>query len=174
MRERSESELVQLAVGSDVAAFTELVQRHDRLLRAYAYRFLACDFALMEDVLQDAYLKAFRNLSRFRGESAFGTWLHRIVHNSCVDAIRRRRDTTTAELTLDSGVDHVESLVTRVDVTNALRRLPAIQRGVVLLIDIHGFDYRNAATVLGIPVGTVRSRLARARETLRKALRESS
>ena len=83
--------LVEAARLGDQGAFTTLLRRHDDQMRALAWSVLR-DRTAMDDVLQDAYLKAFRNLDRFRGESRFSTWLHRIVYRTCLDHVRRRWD----------------------------------------------------------------------------------
>lgn len=174
MTDVSEHDLVARARQSDVPAFTELLREHDNLMRAYAYRLLAGDMALAEDALQDAYLKAFRNIGRFRRESAFATWLHRIVHNCCVDMLRQRRDTSREDPDVPPAADHADGTVDRIDVAAALAALPVDHRAVLVLVDAHGFDYRDAAEVLSVPVGTVRSRLARARAALRMSLEEAN
>jgi RNA polymerase sigma-70 factor (ECF subfamily) len=169
----NEAELLVRAVATDVDAFTALIRLHDDRLRAYAFRLLAGDHALMEDSLQNAYVKAFRSIDRFRGESSFGTWLHRIVHNCCVDELRRRRDHVSDLDDRPDPVDHAAVTVEGLAVASALATLPVHHRAVLILIDAHGFDYRDASDVLGIPIGTVRSRLARARTSFRRALEVS-
>ena len=169
----NEAQLLERAIGADVEAFTALVQLHDDRLRAYAYRLLAGDHALMEDSLQDAYVKAFRGVTRFRGESSFGTWLHRIVHNCCVDELRRRREQVGPVDDRPADGDHADSTVDGIEVAAALDQIPVHHRAVLILVDAHGFGYAEAAEVLAIPVGTVRSRLARARTAFRKALEVS-
>jgi len=173
MTDMSESQLLARAIAADAYAFTQLLKLHDDLLRAYAYRLLAGDHALADDALQDAYIKAFRNIGRFRRDSSFGTWLHRIVHNCCVDAMRRRRESSRSDVDITQPGDHASATVERVAIAAALRNLPIHQRAVVVLVDAHGFDYQEAADVLGIPVGTVRSRLARARTALRRQLEDA-
>ena len=156
----------------DADRFADLVAEHDRPLRALAFRLLG-DREVMDDVLQEAYAKAFRALPRFRGEAATGTWLYRIVYNACLDQLRReRRD---AELPLDrpvpaSAPDPGESAARRETLAAALAALAPDQRAAVLLVDAEGFDYPAAARVLGVRVGTLASRLSRARASLRRAL----
>lgn len=151
--------------------FESVVRSHDRALRALAFRLLG-DVDLMDDALQDAYANAFRAYESFRGESELGTWLYRIVYNACIDiqrsAARHRHDS------LDPAVlPPLEPAVPaddRSDLAAALAALPSEQRAVVLLVDAEGFDYGEAADVLGVPVGTVASRLSRARLALRRQL----
>lgn len=127
----------------------------------------------MDDVLQEAYAKAFRALPRFRGEAATGTWLYRIVYNACLDQLRRERRAT--ELSLETAApastpDPGESAARREALAAALAALAPDQRAAVLLVDVEGFDYPAAARVLGVRVGTLASRLSRARALLRHAL----
>jgi RNA polymerase sigma-70 factor, ECF subfamily len=152
--------------------FAQLVAEHDRPLRALAFRLLG-DREAMDDVLQEAYTKAFRALPRFRGEAAAGTWLYRIVYNTCLDHLRRER--RAAELPLESAPepsapDPGESAAQRERLAAALRALAPDQRAAVLLVDAEGFDYPTAARVLGVRVGTLASRLSRGRASLRRAL----
>jgi RNA polymerase sigma-70 factor (ECF subfamily) len=173
MLEHSDEDLIDRAAAGGVDAFTELLRRHDPLVRRYAYRLLAGDLGLAEDALQDAYVKAFRNIGRFRREAAFGTWLHRIVHSACVDILRRRRSIAPTErLEHGESADHADPAIDRLAIALALDGLSVAHRAVVLLVDAHGLDYQEAADVLGVPVGTVRSRLARARRSLRAALED--
>ena len=155
----------------DADRFAHLVAEHDRPLRALAFRLLG-DRQAMDDVLQEAYAKAFRALPQFRGESATGTWLYRIVYNACLDHLRRER--RLAEQPLETGLpatpDPGESAARREALAAALAALAPDQRAAVLLVDAEGLDYAAAARVLGVRVGTVASRLSRARASLRRAL----
>ena len=153
----------------DQVAFTALIRSYDPQLRAYAYRILR-DRELMEDALQNAYLSAYRAIGRFRGDASFKNWMYRIVHNACIDVIRRRRDHT--ELFEDSAVasDHAETGIARTDLLAAFARMTVEHRAVLTLIDVEGLDYAEAADILAIPLGTVRSRLNRARAAMRELL----
>jgi RNA polymerase sigma-70 factor (ECF subfamily) len=132
----------------------------------------------MEDALQEAYLKAFRALPQFRGESSIGTWLYRVVYNACLDELRRSRRSVDLMLhALDEeregARDPAETLPRQSAVWSALMALPLEERAAVLLVDGQGFRYADAAAVLGVPVGTVASRLNRARPAVRRALEEA-
>ena len=165
------------ARAGDLDAFVQLISLHDRALRALAYRLLG-DPRRMGDALQEAYLKAFRSLRGFEGRSAFGSWLYRIVYNVCMDQLRRRRsDGRSFSIGEADGIpdpmpDPGDVVAQRLDLAAALASLPLELRATVLLVDAEGMDYQTAAEVLGIPVGTVRSRLVRARGLLRRALSE--
>jgi RNA polymerase sigma-70 factor, ECF subfamily len=171
-----EAGLLARARTGDLDAFVELIGLHDRALRALAYRLLE-DPQQMDDALQEAYLRAFQSLGGFEGRSAFGSWLHRIVYNVCMDQLRRRRggrhlSLAEAEEIPDPMPDPGEVAARRLDLAAALASLPPKMRATVLLVDAEGMDYRTAAQVLGVPVGTVRSRLSQARGLLRRALGE--
>jgi RNA polymerase sigma-70 factor (ECF subfamily) len=173
-----ESRLLRQAQAGDLDAFVELIGRHDRALRALAYRLLESP-QQMDDALQEAYLKAFRSLRGFEGRSAFGSWLHRIVYNACMDQLRSRRSDGQQLRLGDADVpdpmpDPGEVVAQRYDLAAALASLSPEMRATVLLVDAEGMDYQTAAQVLEIPVGTVRSRLSHARRTLRRALAEDN
>lgn len=169
----SDDELVARARTGDHTAFGLLLRRHDSAMRRLAFRLLA-DATAMDDVLQDAYLRAFRALSGFRQGAQFGSWLYRITYNACIDELRRARRRplamadTPERATARPGP---ERAVTATElVRSALAALPADQRVAVVLVDGEGFDSRSAARILGVPVGTVASRLSRARGQLRRMM----
>jgi RNA polymerase sigma-70 factor (ECF subfamily) len=166
----SETELLARAREGDHRAFADLLRRHDSGVRALAFRIVR-DATLMDDALQEAYVKAYRALPEFRGEAGFGTWLYRIVHNSCIDVLRRTKDFVPLQPELASpGPSPEPSVVARIDVGRALDALSVEHRSVLVLVDALGFDYGDAAEVLDVPIGTVRSRLARARRAMRRRL----
>jgi len=156
----------------DQRAFALLVRHYDDGLRALAYRLLG-DRDRMDDALQEAYVRAFRALPSFRGDAAVGTWLYRIVYNACVDELRRERQVVPLERVRerpDPRPGPGEILPVRRLLADALAALPAADRAAVLLVDAQGFDYRSAAEILGVPEGTVASRLNRTRAVLRRFL----
>lgn len=166
-------ELVEIARLGDRPAFDELLRRHDDRMRGLAYRLLA-DRHAMDDALQEAYLKAYRGLDRFRAGSDFGAWLYRVTYNSCIDELRTRkrspvaRDDQADPASTRPGPERVVSASETV--RSALADLPVNQRVTVVLVDGEGFDHREAAEILGVAPGTIASRLHRARATLRRIL----
>ena len=156
----------------DEDEFAALVAEHDRDLRRLAFRVLG-DRHAMDDALQDAYVKAFRALPRFRGASSPRTWLYRIVYNACLDHARRERAHARLDEPAATAPDPGDLVAGRAALATALAGLPVDQRAAVLLVDLHGFAYPDAAAVLDVHVGTVASRLSRAREALRSALASS-
>ncbi|MGN6472719.1 MAG: RNA polymerase sigma factor SigM [Mycobacteriales bacterium] len=169
-----DADLLARHVGGDPDAFSEIVSRHRDRLWAVALRTLGNpDDAA--DALQDALLSAFRGAAGFRGNSAVTTWLHRIVVNACLDLARRRAARPTQPLLAEPGApapDVIGDRETALAVTNALRALPTEQSAAVVLVDIEGFSVDEAAQILGVPTGTVKSRCARARARLAERLHE--
>jgi len=162
-------------VNGDNDAFGLLFTRHKDRLWAVAVRTLG-DAEEAADALQDAMISAFRQAGGFRGDSAVTTWLHRIVVNACLDRLRRRA-ARPAVSGLDEramavlapappGPDAAASTETSLDVMAALRTLPPDQQAVLVLVDMLGYSVADAATVLGISPGTVKSRCARGRARL--------
>jgi RNA polymerase sigma-70 factor (ECF subfamily) len=169
-----EAAVIDRARRGDQEAFAAVIEHYDPGLRSLAYRLLG-DRERMDDALQEAYVKAFRALPRFRGDSKLGTWLYRIAYNACLDELARSRRVVhvpleEAEACIPAAADPGETVARRGDLTAALIGLPVDDRAAVLLVDAHGFDYRDAGRVLGVPEGTVASRLNRARGALRAAL----
>jgi RNA polymerase sigma-70 factor (ECF subfamily) len=163
---------VRRAQRGDQRAFAQLVRRYDDGLRALAFRLLG-DRDRMDDALQEAYVNAFRALPGFRGDAELGTWLYRIAYNACVDELRRTRTVVPLDSLrerADPSAGTAERVAARGDVGAALAALAPEDRAAVLLVDAQGFDYRSAAEVLGVPEGTVASRLNRARAALRRHL----
>jgi len=163
--------LLSAAVAGDARAFVQLLQEYDHPLRALVYGIVR-DRDTMDDVLQEAYLKAYRSLGSFDSRSSFRTWIYRIAANAAIDEVRRRRPVTTIDGHDEPVARHRpdEEASDRTDIDRALDRLPADQRSVVLLVDGHGFDYAATADLLDIRPGTVGSRLHQARATLRSLL----
>ncbi len=171
--EVSELSLVERAVGGDAEAFSQLVRRHDDRMRAVAYRMVGSR-AAMDDVLQAAYLNAYRNVGRFRAEADFATWLHRIVINACHDWLRgvgRRSEVSLDELPeVEAPGSFEDRLALGGELSAALQNLPPDHRAAVILVDGEGLSYAEAAAVLDVERGTVASRLSRARAALRRDL----
>jgi RNA polymerase sigma-70 factor (ECF subfamily) len=157
----------------DADAFAALVRRHRDRLWAVAIRTLG-DREEAADALQDALISAFRNADRFRGEAEVSTWMHRIVVNACLDRIRRRKARPTVTLDgreIRARHDEHAAALTRLDLRAALARLPEAQRTALVLVDLEGLAVAEAAELLGVAEGTIKSRCARGRTALALALR---
>jgi RNA polymerase sigma-70 factor (ECF subfamily) len=169
-------ELVRRHVAGDGGvAFGELFRRHRDRMYAVALRTTRHP-ELAADAVQEAFISAFRRAGAYRGDAAVTTWLHRIVVNACLDRLRRERDTLRrdgdlGELDLPDGHDHHASVEARLDVREALSRLPEGQRMALVLVDMHGMSVAEAAGALEVAEGTVKSRCFRGREALAALLR---
>ena len=120
--------------------------------------------------MQDALVSAYRAAAAYRGDAAVTTWLHRIVVNACLDLVRRRKARPSSPLDETAATvqapDSLTPRETEQQVLTALRRLPVEQAAAVVLVDVEGFPVAEAAAILEVPVGTVKSRCARARSRL--------
>lgn len=181
-----EAALIQASRDGDLDAFNRLVLAYQDMVYNQAYRMMG-EADAAEDASQEAFIAAYRNLANYRGGS-FKAWLLRIVTNACYDELRRRKRRPSTPLEpLDEDNEEVESphwladpsespeeAAERAELGNALQRclndLPDEFRTVVVLVDVQGMDYREAAQVVGKPLGTVKSRLARARLRMRDCL----
>jgi RNA polymerase sigma-70 factor (ECF subfamily) len=178
--------LITDARQGDLDAFNRLVLAYQDRVYSQAYRVLN-DPHGADDATQEAFISAYKNLRSFRGGS-FRAWLLRIVTNACYDELRRRkRKPTTSLEPLDDSGNEIESPhwiadpgelpednIVRAElgmaIQNCLDKLPVDFRVVVVLVDVQGMDYLEAADVIGKPLGTVKSRLARARSRMRDCL----
>lgn len=171
-----EASLIARSQRGDLEAFARLVAAHEDRVYHAAYRITGnADDA--RDAAQEAFLKAFRALPRYRHESAFSTWLHRISVNAALDLVRRRPQVPPVPLedvALPAPAGNPEPEAERSElqrqVHQALGRLAVDHRVIIVLRDLQGLAYEEIAEVLRIPVGTVRSRLSRARDALRVLL----
>ncbi len=181
--ERDVEDLVDRARAGDETAFGELVRTYQHEVFTLAVR-LVGDRTLAADVAQEAMVRAWRAIGRFRGDAAFSTWLHRITVNAAwTQKSRARRHqsqdldavTEVAETDLRTNPELAgERAELRMALQQALRRLPTHQRAVVVLKDIHGWSHREIAEALSISVTAAKVRLHRAHLRLRDMLKEAS
>ena len=176
-------QLLRRAQGGDASAFNSLLRKYFPSVRRFAYSF-AQDWAEADDLAQDALLRVFKSLDQFRGESAFSTWVFRIVRNTYIDRTRtrwfkmRKFSKPDDSLKTQSSPDETPEALSikesdRRLLWSAIRALPAKHSNVIVLVDIEGMDYQEVAAIEGIPVGTVRSRLSRGRSLLTQKLMRS-
>ena len=165
----TDAELLFAHRAGDRHAFAELVARYRSRLWGLALRTLH-DPEDAADAVQETLVAAFRRAGSYRGDASVRTWLHRILVNTCIDRIRHERRRTTVPLPdrdLAAGPpDLAAELVTRLTVDAALAALPVEQRLAVVLVDVQGWPVMEAAEMLEVPVGTVKSRCARGRARL--------
>jgi RNA polymerase sigma-70 factor (ECF subfamily) len=169
---RSDAELLAAHIAGDRYAFEELFLRHQRQLYRLA-RLTSRTGEDAADALQDAMLSAHRSAGKFRNDAAVSSWLYRIVVNACLDRLRRSKNHLVVRL--DEETCPVSDPTSRTDtavvVQRALMRLPVHQRAAVVAVDMQGYSVADAARLLGVPQGTIKSRCARARARLVLLLR---
>ncbi len=179
-----ESALIAAAKKGDVHAFNSLVRSYQRLAYNVAYRVLS-DPQGAADATQDAFVSAYRAIRQFRGGS-FRAWILRIVTNACYDELRRKKrrqeDSLNDLLTEDSDhsslmeddqespEEHAMRSELGAVLQRGLRTLPDEQRTAVVLSDVQGFSYEEIAEIMGVALGTVKSRISRGRSALRDYL----
>lgn len=171
---------IKKALKGDTSAFEALVKKYDSRVY-YICLEITKNTADAEDAAQESFIKAYGYLGRFRGDSAFSTWMYSIARNSALDVIRRRKETVNideqAELPGETLEFDPEGSAVSKESANTLKKLilalPEDFRQVLILREIEGCQYSEIAEMLGIGEGTVKSRLSRARSKLREAITNS-
>jgi len=180
-------ELIERCKRGDIGAFDQLFRRYTRQVYNYAFRMIP-NYDDANDIAQEAFVRAFNSIRSFRGDSNFSTWLFRIVYNVSLDEIKRRKGRyllsldEQLELEEDSLTRQVESespspdeLVEKQErdriLQEAIETLPEYQKAMIVLYHMQGFSYEEIAEIVGLPIGTVKSRLNRARESLKEKLK---
>lgn len=181
----SDAQLIaRCLVGDDRHAFTELVKRHQSAVRACLRKLTAGNHALADDLAQETFVLAWRNLKSFRQEARFSTWLYRIATNCWLMHARKRqeellgdRDATLADLETDTMShlsetvsDHARSASLKLDLERAMGMLSAPERAALVQCYHNDLSHEEAAYVLGCPVGTVKTHVFRAKQKLKVAL----
>jgi RNA polymerase sigma-70 factor (ECF subfamily) len=172
--------LIERFLAGDGAAFDSLVLRHQERVMNLCYRMVG-DYDDAKDCAQDTFIKVYRSLDGFRFDSAFSTWLYRIAVNTCKNRLassRERRRLTAAQpefadppSPLLTPEEEMEKREREKELQRAIGNLSEDFRTLVLLRDVEGLSYEEVARITGLALGTVKSKLARARERLRTALR---
>lgn len=166
-----EPDVVRAAQRGDAHAFEQLVHGCQPDVYRLAWHMLR-DAERARDVTQDVFLDAFRGLTRFRAQSKFSTWILRIARNRCVDAMRERDRRLRAERSVRVDEPQPDTSL-RAAVRAAIDALGIELREPFVLIELLGLSYPETARALGVPQGTVKSRMHRARRVLAETLRES-
>ncbi|MBQ8507952.1 MAG: sigma-70 family RNA polymerase sigma factor [Clostridia bacterium] len=181
--EYNEQKLIERASGGDPSAFNQLMAAHEKRMYAVALRMFS-NREDAQDCLQEAMLRVYRSIGGFKGQSSFSTWVYRITMNTCLDELRRKKNkqNTSLDGLLDMGWSptdegdvpekHAVRSELRREIRSAIRELPEDMRSAVVLRDIQGFSYDEIAQMLEVNVGTIKSRISRAREKLRGKLQE--
>lgn len=178
---RSDAELIELAIRGKERGFEELVNRYQRPIIGYVFRMLG-DYEAALDVTQEVFIKVYNSLDRYSSQYKFSTWLYRIAHNAAIDYMRRNsivpqsletenRDGTyelQVESPLPSPEQERERSEWRAEIEAVVKCLPAAYRELILLRHSYDLSYDEIAEVTGLPLGTVKNRLFRAREIMRE------
>lgn len=184
-----ENELIRRSKAGDAESFSQLVLAYERKMINYAFRMLH-DQADAEDAAQETFLRAYRKLNTFNGDAAFSTWLYTILNNICLDTLRKRKRTgehTHVSIHQNNADDEYEIQIEDSSpgpydsyrkkaamkaLEAALEQISDEHRAVIVMRDINGLEYDEIAKITGTSLGTVKSRISRARLALRKILQE--
>lgn len=177
----ADRELVSSAITGFEGGFEELVRRYQRPISAYVYRMVG-DYEAALDLTQEIFIKVYNSLARYRAEFKFSTWIYKIAHNCAVDYLRRNNvreqslvggtDGDTYDIPLESTKltpeQESEREERRIEIENVVRALPAAYRELIILRHSQDLTYEEIVEVTGLPLGTVKNRLFRAREMMRQ------
>jgi len=184
----NESELIRKAQSGDVAAFEQLVESYQQSVFNIAYRTIG-NYDDAADMAQEAFVKVFLKLSEFKEGSKFSTWIYRITTNVCLDEFRRRKKRPSVSMStnietedgdivreIEDESSNIEANYEREEqlkiVNRAIAKLPENQRAVIVMRDINEMSYDDISAVLKCSVGTVKSRISRARDALHEILKK--
>ena len=181
----TDAELIARAVvGDDRHAYAELVRRHQSAVRGCLRRLTAGNHALADDLAQETFVLAWRNLKSFRQEARFSTWLYRIATNCWLADARKRKETLLGDADADvagdgdecavaeggGAPDHARGAALRIDMERAMAVLSEAERAAIVQCYHNDLSHEEAAFVLGCPVGTVKTHVHRAKQKLKAAL----
>ena len=181
----ADTELVVRALAGREDGFEELVRRYQRPIVAYVYRMVG-DYDAALDLAQEVFIRVYNSLGRYRPEFKFSTWIYRIAHNAAIDHLRRQGAARTEEMEVagEGGSTFEKPLASksltpeqetergerRAEIEGAVGQLPAAYRELIVLRHSHDLSYDEIAEVTGLPLGTVKNRIFRAREAMRELL----
>ena len=180
-----DADLVVRALSGREDGFEELVRRYQRPIVAYVYRMVG-DYDAALDLAQEVFIKVYNSLGRYRPEFKFSTWIYRIAHNAAIDHLRRVGASRTEEMTVEGegGTSFEKPLASkaltpeqetergerRAEIEEVVGQLPHAYRELIVLRHSHDLSYDEIAEVTGLPLGTVKNRIFRAREAMRELL----
>ena len=181
----ADTELVVRALAGREDGFEELVRRYQRPIVAYVYRMVG-DYDAALDLAQEVFIKVYNSLGRYRPEFKFSTWIYRIAHNAAIDHLRRQGAARTEEMEVEGHVgstfekplaskaptpeQETERGERRAEIEEVVAQLPSAYRELIVLRHSHDLSYDEIAEVTGLPQGTVKNRIFRAREAMRELL----
>ena len=182
---QADTELVVRALAGREDGFEELVRRYQRPIVAYVYRMVG-DYDSALDLAQEVFIKVYNSLGRYRPEFKFSTWIYRIAHNAAIDHLRRQGAARTEEIEVEGreGATFEKPLASkaptpeqetergerRAEIEEVVAQLPPAYRELIVLRHSHDLSYDEIAEVTGLPLGTVKNRIFRAREAMRELL----
>lgn len=185
-----ENELIQRIKEGDTESFSQLVLKYERKIINYAFRMLR-DENDAEDAAQEAFLRAYRKIDTFNGDASFSTWLYTILNNICLDILRKRKRTgENTHVSINQNNTEDDEYEIQIEDTSpgpydsyrqkaamkaleaGIEKLSDEHRAVIVMRDINGLEYDEIAKITGMSLGTVKSRISRARIALRKILEE--
>ncbi|WP_458407443.1 RNA polymerase sigma factor [Anaerotignum sp.] len=186
MTDLKERELIRKAKQGDMLAFEELILKHEKIVYNVALRMMNHSEDA-KDISQEVFLKAYRSLANFDERSTFSTWLYRITHNTCIDEMRKRKgkqsysleeeleseDGSMQRQIADEGDTPEESLLREEQKSEILRALDTLSeehKAAIILRDVKGLSYEEIAEILELSLGTVKSRISRARNQLKNEI----
>jgi RNA polymerase sigma-70 factor (ECF subfamily) len=180
-----DADLVVRALAGREDGFEELVRRYQRPIVAYVYRMVG-DYDSALDLAQEVFIKVYNSLGRYRPEFKFSTWVYRIAHNASIDHLRRAGNARTEEMEVEGegGSTYRKPIASksptpeqetergerRAEIEEVVRQLAPAYRELIVLRHSHDLSYDEIAEVTGLPLGTVKNRIFRARECMRELL----
>jgi len=182
----NEKDLIEKAKSGDIEAFEQLIISCEKKVFNIAYRMIG-NYDDANELAQEVFIKAFRSIKNFKGDSLFSTWIYKITANVCLDELRKRKNKNIVSLDQDIELNdgdvkrqisdnapspdmEVESKEIKTIVNESIQQLPDDYKSVIILRDIQGFSYDEISKIVNCPEGTVKSRLNRARQALKKIL----
>lgn len=180
----NEKELLIRAKEGDEEAFEEIIKLYQQKICSTIF-FMVKNENIVEDLAQEVFIKVYRNISKFNEESSLYTWIYRITMNTCIDQIKKEKKITYINTYVDTDDGEVEiqfedesqrldeiveNKLKRESLIKAIKSLPAEQRALIVLRDIRQFKYMEIAEMLKLNLGTVKSKISRARQTLKESL----
>ncbi|HHX18524.1 MAG TPA: sigma-70 family RNA polymerase sigma factor [Clostridium sp.] len=182
-KEACESQLIKEAKSGNVEAFEELIKQNEKKVFNIAYKMMG-NYDDANELAQEAFIKAYKSINKFKGDSLFSTWIYRITTNVCLDELRKRKNKKVISLNEHikyndeeikpqvkderPGPEKIfEKKETKNLINQCIESLPADYKTVIILRDIEGFTYEEIAKIINCPEGTVKSRISRARKALR-------
>jgi RNA polymerase sigma factor (sigma-70 family) len=172
-----EASLVERAQAGDTGAFEQIYRLHCDRIHALCWRLCGGDAGVAEDLVQEAFIRAWNKLHLFRGESSFGTWMHRLAANVALSDRRIRLRRVARETPMNEAVERAAtgardvSQALRSDLERAISQLPERARTVLVLYDVEGYQHSEIAEMTGMAVGSSKAQLHRARKLVREAMK---